>query len=76
MPPCPPDEKLTGLLADALSAAERDALARHVEGCAPCQEKLARRSLPQHPRRLATCARRADPRSNLASAAPPWNNWR
>ena len=39
---CPSDEKLTGLLADALSTAERDALARHVEGCASCQEQLAR----------------------------------
>ena len=26
MTPCPSDEKLTGLLADALSTAERDAL--------------------------------------------------
>jgi hypothetical protein len=41
---CPSDEKLTGLLADALSTAERDALARHVEGCASCQERLARLS--------------------------------
>jgi serine/threonine protein kinase len=39
---CPSDETLTGLLADALTLAERDSLARHVEGCAPCQEKLAR----------------------------------
>ena len=39
---CPSDEKLAGLLADALSTAERDALAQHVEGCASCQEKLAR----------------------------------
>src|SRR6516162_9156275 len=42
MPSCPSDAKLTGLLADALSKAERDALARHVEGCASCQEQLAR----------------------------------
>src|SRR5437764_11046874 len=42
MASCPSDEKLTGLLADALSTAERDALARHVEGCAACQEQLAR----------------------------------
>src|SRR3954452_15785702 len=42
MPSCPSDERLTGLLADALTPAERDSLARHVEGCAPCQEKLAR----------------------------------
>src|SRR5262249_122877 len=39
---CPSEEQLTGLLADALSVAERDALARHVEGCASCQEWLAR----------------------------------
>ncbi len=39
---CPPDEKLTGLLAEALSTPERDALAQHVEGCARCQEQLAR----------------------------------
>jgi WD40 repeat protein len=37
---CPPDEKLTALLADALSTAERDALARHVEECAACQDRL------------------------------------
>ena len=41
MTSCPSDAKLTGLLADALSKAERDALARHVEGCASCQEQLA-----------------------------------
>jgi serine/threonine protein kinase len=39
---CPSDKKLAGLLADGLSTAERDALARHVEGCAACQEQLAR----------------------------------
>jgi WD40 repeat protein/serine/threonine protein kinase len=42
MPPCPSDDKLAGLLADALSMTERDTVARHVEGCASCQEKLAR----------------------------------
>src|SRR5262245_5639150 len=42
MTSCPSDEKLTVLLADALSAAERDALARHVEGCVSCQERLTR----------------------------------
>jgi serine/threonine protein kinase len=42
MPSCPSSETLTGLLADALTAAERDSVARHVEGCAPCQEQLAR----------------------------------
>jgi anti-sigma factor RsiW len=41
MAPCPSDETLSRLLADDLSVAERDALARHVEGCAACQEKLA-----------------------------------
>jgi serine/threonine protein kinase len=39
---CPPDEQLTGLLADTLSTADQDAVARHVEGCPSCQEKLAR----------------------------------
>lgn len=38
---CPSDEQLSGLLDDALSPAERDALARHVESCASCQEQLA-----------------------------------
>jgi serine/threonine protein kinase len=42
VPPCPSDETLTGLLTDALTPAERDSLARHVEGCAPCQGRLAR----------------------------------
>jgi eukaryotic-like serine/threonine-protein kinase len=38
---CPSDEKLVRLLADALSATERDALAQHVEACTSCQGKLA-----------------------------------
>jgi eukaryotic-like serine/threonine-protein kinase len=38
---CPPDEKLSDLLTDALSAAERADLARHVEDCATCQARLA-----------------------------------
>src|SRR5262249_15495358 len=42
MTPCPSDEQLTRLLADTLSPADRDTLARHVEGCASCQETLAR----------------------------------
>ena len=42
MTPCPSDEKLAHLLADALSTTERDALAQHVEACASCQGKLAR----------------------------------
>jgi serine/threonine protein kinase len=42
MTPCPSDEQLTCLLAEALSTAERDALARHVEGCALCRQQLAR----------------------------------
>jgi WD40 repeat protein/serine/threonine protein kinase len=41
MIPCPADEELSGFLADSLGAAERDALARHVDLCATCQEKLA-----------------------------------
>src|SRR5262249_45737622 len=35
-------EHLADLLTEALSKAERDALARHVEGCAACLEQLAR----------------------------------
>ncbi|HMF12923.1 MAG TPA: serine/threonine-protein kinase, partial [Gemmataceae bacterium] len=42
MTSCPSDEKLTGLLAEVLSPTERDDLARHVDGCALCQEQLAR----------------------------------
>jgi serine/threonine protein kinase len=38
---CPSDERFTALLADALTTAERDALARHVEGCGTCRDKLA-----------------------------------
>ncbi len=38
---CPSDETLAGLLADALSTTERDALVPHVEACVRCQEKLA-----------------------------------
>src|SRR5262245_18130864 len=39
---CPPDARLTELLADALDAAARDLLLQHVEGCTACQDKLAR----------------------------------
>src|SRR5262245_53626090 len=42
MASCHSDEKLAGLLADALSSTEGDALVRHVEGCAACQRQLAR----------------------------------
>src|SRR5262245_66358782 len=42
MASCPSDEQFSDLLADILSAAELDTLARHVEACAACQEKLAR----------------------------------
>ena len=41
MTSCPSDERLTGLLTEALSTAERDSVARHVEGCASCQQALA-----------------------------------
>jgi eukaryotic-like serine/threonine-protein kinase len=39
---CPSDEQLSGLLDDALSKPEQDALAEHVEKCASCLQKLAR----------------------------------
>ena len=42
MTSCPSNEKLSELLADASGTVERDALVRHVEGCASCQEQLAR----------------------------------
>jgi serine/threonine protein kinase len=38
---CRFNEKLASLLAGNLDSAERDALARHVEGCVACQEQLA-----------------------------------
>lgn len=75
---CPSDEKLIGLLDDALSTPERDALARHVEGCAACEEQLARLSGTPDPEPW----RRADypPRGSRAEEAvmqrlkrrPPW----
>ncbi len=58
MPSCPSDQTLTGLLADALATAERDSLARHLEGCALCQEKLARLTEAPETRQW----RRAEPR--------------
>ena len=42
MTPCPSDEKLAYLLADALTTVERDAVAEHVENCAACLDRLAR----------------------------------
>src|SRR6476659_4990696 len=44
MSSCPSDETLASLLADALSTAERDALAGHIEECAACLERLVRLS--------------------------------
>jgi tRNA A-37 threonylcarbamoyl transferase component Bud32 len=41
---CPAPDVLEGLLAERLSGAERDRVETHVEGCAPCQEHLARLS--------------------------------
>jgi eukaryotic-like serine/threonine-protein kinase len=64
---CPSDEKLTGLLADALSTAERDALARHVEGCVSCQEQLAR--LTETPDPEASRRARQPPRGSRAEEA-------
>ena len=40
--PCPSPGALEGLLAERLSGPERDGVETHVEGCAPCQEHLAR----------------------------------
>jgi serine/threonine protein kinase len=37
---CPTDEQFSDLLADALTTAERDDLAWHVEGCGACRDKL------------------------------------
>jgi len=42
MTPCPSDETLASLLAEALSIAERDAISEHIEKCVACVEKLAR----------------------------------
>jgi serine/threonine protein kinase len=42
MAACPADEKLAELLEDALTPAERDEVARHVERCRHCQQVLAR----------------------------------
>src|SRR5436190_152779 len=42
MTSCPSEETLKALLAEALNTAGRDNVARHVEGCASCQEQLAR----------------------------------
>jgi serine/threonine protein kinase len=40
MPFCPSNEQLSDLLAETLTTTERDTLARHVEGCVSCQDKL------------------------------------
>jgi hypothetical protein len=41
---CPSPGVLDGLLAERLGGPERDSVEAHVEGCAPCQEYLARLS--------------------------------
>ncbi len=42
--PCPPIDDLERLLAEALSASERDAVEAHVEACTLCQDQLTRLS--------------------------------
>jgi serine/threonine protein kinase len=61
---CPSDKKLKGLLADALSAAKRDAVGRHVEACRACEERLARFSGPQEPE---SCRRPEQPQTGSKS---------
>jgi serine/threonine protein kinase len=39
---CPSDAKLADLLTDALANADLDFVARHIETCAACQQRLAR----------------------------------
>jgi anti-sigma factor RsiW len=39
---CPPQEQLERLVDDSLEAAEDSALARHVESCPECQDRLER----------------------------------
>src|SRR5690349_5143983 len=46
---CPSDDTLASLLDDALSAAEQAAVAKHVEECALCLDKLARLSENENP---------------------------
>src|SRR5437763_1229816 len=41
---CPSPGVLDGLLAEGLGGPERDSVETHVEGCAPCQDYLARLS--------------------------------
>jgi serine/threonine protein kinase len=41
MTSCPSDETFGGILAGKLSAENQDAVAKHVEGCDTCQERLA-----------------------------------
>src|SRR5262245_14773203 len=40
--PCPPADELERLLAEQLSAAERETVEFHVENCTTCQERLDR----------------------------------
>jgi serine/threonine protein kinase len=56
---CPSDHELTGLMEDALGAADRDALAQHLEQCGSCEERLAR------------LARAADPETWRRPQDPP-----
>ena len=64
---CPFDEKLTGMLDDVLSTADRDAVARHVEECASCQEHLAR--LTETPETALWRIAEHSPRSSSAEEA-------
>src|SRR5262245_26712072 len=41
-PACPTHQQLKGLLAEQLTAAQRERVETHVEGCPSCQEALAR----------------------------------
>ena len=65
---CPSDEKLTHHLAETLNVAERNALTRHVEGCAVCQKQLDRLteiSEPEMWQRVALPRRGSQGEANL-----------
>jgi hypothetical protein len=75
---CPDPEQLRGLLEDHLSEAERGPLARHVDDCRPCQERLERLTaaapvpnLPDSPSWSPTLLPRPDFLRKLKQAAPP-----
>jgi predicted ATPase len=70
---CPSNEELINLLDDALSTAQGEALACHVEGCAACQQTLAHLTgTPNTIKNLPHDLETEDKTLKRLKGTPPW----